>query len=270
MRVLMAGSTGVIGREIAAALRQRGHDIVCPTRANGVDALRPETLRDCCAGVAIVISAMGGSVALDAPERRGYAVTNTTANHNLLAEALSAGVRRFLYVAAHSQPGYAATSYMRSHEAFVAELGRSGLSFTALRPTAIFNALAPFVGFAKKGFVPLIGDGFARTNPISARDVARAAIENLEHGPANVSLGGPEILTRRGVAELAAMSAGTRPYYLSAPPVVARINGRIAGIFNSRMGELIEFAAAVSTQDCVAPLYGSDTLGHYFKTLTSA
>ena len=270
MRILVAGSTGVIGSEIALALHRQVHDVVCPTRANGIDALRPETLRDLCDGVAIVVSAMGGSVALEAPEKRPYAVTNTDANSNLLAEARRAGVRRFLYVAAHSQPGYAETAYMRSHEAFADELSRSGLSFTVLRPTAIFNALAPFFSFAKKGIVPLIGSGFAKTNPISARDAARAVLENLEDGPANVPVGGPELLTRKGIAELAATAAGTRPFYISAPPAVARINGRIAGIFNPRLGELIQFAAAVSTQDCLAPVFGTDRLRDYFSTLTSA
>jgi len=105
MRVLLAGSTGVIGREIAKALRQQRHELVCPLRVSGVDALRPETLRGLCDGVDIVVSAMGGSVALGAPEWRRYAVTNTEANRNLREEALRAGVRRFVYVGAHAQPG---------------------------------------------------------------------------------------------------------------------------------------------------------------------
>src|SRR6186997_1521030 len=98
MRVLVAGSTGVIGREIATALRRLRHELVCPLRVSGVDALRPETLRGLCEGVDVVVSAMGGSVALNAPERRPYAVTNTEANRNLLAEAVQADVPRFVYV----------------------------------------------------------------------------------------------------------------------------------------------------------------------------
>jgi uncharacterized protein YbjT (DUF2867 family) len=270
MCVLLAGSTGVIGREIATALRRLRHELVCPIRVSGVDALRPETLRGLCDGVDVVVSAMGGSVALDGPERRPYAITNFETNKNLLVEALRAEVSRFLYVAAHAQPGYAGTAYMRSHEAFVEELQRSGLSFTALRPTAIFNALAPFIGFAKKGLIPLIGDGSAKTNPISARDVARAVIENLEEGPANVPLGGPDILTRRGIAELAAAAAGKRPMYMKAPAAIARMNGRVIGVFQPRLGELVEFAAAVSTQDCIAPVFGTDRLADYFNVLAKA
>lgn len=139
-----------------------------------------------------------------------------------------------------------------------------------LRPTAIFNALAPFVAFARKGFVPLIGDGSAKTNPISARDVARAAAMYLEGGPEDVSLGGPEILTRRRIAELAAAAAGKRPVFLSAPAAIARMNGRIVGMWQPRLSELIEFAAAVSTQDCIAPAFGTDGLSDYFEALARA
>jgi uncharacterized protein YbjT (DUF2867 family) len=267
MRILLAGANGVIGTQIASLLRSQGHELHCPTRAQGVDALLPQTLAGLCDGIEIVVSAMGGSVSLSAPERRSYSVTNTTANSHLLAEARSAGVRRFLYVAAHTQPGYAETAYIRSHEAFVGQLRQSGLSYTALRPTAIFDALAPFVDFARKGVVPLIGDGSARTNPISARDVARAANENLKDGPTDVALGGPDILTRRQIAELA---AGTRkPFYLSAPPLIARMNSRLVGAFHPRLGELIAFAAAASTNECVAPQYGQDKLADYFTRLLS-
>jgi uncharacterized protein YbjT (DUF2867 family) len=192
------------------------------------------------------------------------------ANRNLLAEAQRAGVRRFLYVAAHAQPGYAGTAYIRSHEAFVGELSQSGLSFTILRPTAIFDALRPFCDLARKGVVPLIGDGSAKTNPIAARDVATAAVECLERGPSYLSLGGPDVVTRRRIAEMAAEAARKKPFYLSAPAAVARFNGRLIGAFNPRLGELIEFAAAVSTQDCVAPAYGHLRLASYFAKLASA
>jgi uncharacterized protein YbjT (DUF2867 family) len=270
MRILVAGSTGCVGSEIVAALRRQGHEVAAPTRKGGVDALVPSSLNGLCTGVSIVISAMGGSVSLSAPEKRPYGVTNTEANRNLLAEARRAGAGRFLYVAAHSQPGYAHTAYIRSHEEFVGELGASGLSFTILRPTAIFNALAPFLAFAAKGAVPLIGDGSAKTNPISVSDVARAAIENLSAGPTSISLGGPETITRRGIAELAAKALGKKPVYISAPAAIARLNGRIAGLFHPRLGELIQFAAAVSTQDCLAPEYGRDRLGDYFSTVANA
>jgi len=270
MRILLAGATGVIGSEISAALRQQGHLIVRLSRAAGVDALRPETLRGYCDDIETVVSAMGGSVALDAPERRPYRVTNTEANRNLLREAERGSVRRFLYVAAHSQPGYAETAYMRSHEEFVGELDESPLSYTVLRPTAIFQALAPFVGFARRGFVPLIGDGAARTNPISARDVARAAMRNLASGPKNVPLGGPDIYSRREIVELAAAAAGCKPTYMAVSRGIAEFNARAAGLFRPRLGELIAFAAAVSTQDCIAPCVGEERLPAYFEALARA
>lgn len=268
--MLLMGSTGIAGREILQALRKNAIAPHCPTRRDGVDALRPETLRNCCDGTDIVVSAMGGSVLLTAPERRPYRITNTLANRNLLAEAKRAGARRFIYVAAHTEPGYRQTAYVHSHEAFVEDLKSSGLAYTVLRPTAIFPALQPFLNFARRGVVPLIGSGFAKTNPISAEDVARAAVEYLSDGPTEFAIGGPEVLTRRGIAELAAEKARRRPVYISAPAFVARANGRITGVFHPRLGELIESAAAVSVTDCIAPAYGTKPLGGYFEALASA
>jgi uncharacterized protein YbjT (DUF2867 family) len=156
---------------------------------------------------------------------------------------------------------------MRAHEDVVSAIRASGLSYTILRPTGVFTALAPYVGFARKGFVPLIGDGSAKTNPIHPADVAAAAIENLHEGPESVSLGGPEVLTRRGIAEIAAFATGKQPHYLSAPLWVARLQSRVIGVFDRRMGELIEFAAAVATNDCVAPAHGTQRLLDYFTHL---
>lgn len=264
MRILIAGSTGAIGREIAALLQEDGNTLRCPTRRTGVDALQPETLHGLCDDVDVVVSAMGGPVSLSASERRPYAVTNTVANVNLIAEACRAGVRRMVFVAAHKGPGYDQTAYIRSHEAVVERLASAPLRYTTIRPTGVFTALAPLADFARRGFVPLIGDGSARTNPIHAVDVARAVVEHLEDGPANVSIGGPDVLTRRGIAEVAAEAL--RPRFVSMPAPVARFNARLAGLFNPRVGELMAFAAAVSVVDCVAPTYGRERLADYFRS----
>ncbi len=210
---------------------------------------------------------MGGSVALSGRERRPYAVTNTQANRNLIAEALRAKVGRFVYVAAHKQPGYEGTAYMQSPEAVVEELRDTKLRHTVIRPTGVFTALTPFVDFARMGCVPLIGEGSARTNPIAASDVARAVVENLVDGPISVSIGGPEILTRRGIAEAAAKAIGKEPFFLSMPVGLARFNAKAARIFNPRVGELMAFAAAVSVVDCVASVYGSQRLEEYFARI---
>lgn len=264
MRIVIVGSTGAIGREIVTLLRRDGHALRCPTRAAGVDALRPETLRGLCDNVDVVVSAMGGSVSLSASERRPYAVTNTVANANLIAEACRAGVRRMVYLAAHKGPGYDETAYIRSHEAVVERLASGPLRHTTIRPTGVFTALAPLADFARRGFVPLIGDGSARSNPIHATDVARAVVEHLEDGPVDVSIGGPDVLTRRGIAEAAA--EGLSPRFVSLPSAVARLNARMAGLFSPRVGELMAFAAAVSVVDCVAPTYGRERLVDYFRS----
>jgi hypothetical protein len=47
------------------------------------------------------------------------------------------------------------------------------------------------------------------------------------------------------------------------------MNSRLVGAFHPRLGELIAFAAAASTNECVAPQYGRDTLADFFTRLSS-
>lgn len=114
MRVLLAGSTGAIGRRLVPALRSAGHDVVGLTRdqrkadkldAQGAqpvvaDALDREALLRSCRGLRVdaVIHEM---TALSTPpaQHRGMRPTNqlrTRGTANLLQVAHHAGAQRFL------------------------------------------------------------------------------------------------------------------------------------------------------------------------------
>jgi len=136
--------------------------------------------------------------------------------------ALAAGVKRFLYVSVHLEAGYRQTAYIQAHEEFVDALRRSGLNYSVIRPTGIFAAFGDFVNLARKGLTTVIGDGRARTNPVHQADVAGKLLENLESGPTELSVGGPEVFTRREIAELAFAVIGKRPRVLPVPAAAFR------------------------------------------------
>ena len=117
---------------------------------------------------------------------RLYTGSSTQAPDSLIQAKLGPGIT----------PAYRDTAYIRAHEDFVEALLASPLSATVIRPTGIFPALNDFVDMARKGMATVIGDGRARTNPVHHRDVAQVLLENLSSGPAEVSVGGPDILTR--------------------------------------------------------------------------
>lgn len=278
-KVLVAGATGVLGSRVLAHLKSAGYPVRAIARSAErakalaglavevfiADALDPAALRGACDGVDIVFSALGASVASQAKERRGYEHIDRQTNANLIAEARRAGVKRFVYVGVFSQPGYAGTRYMKGHEAVVRDLAASGLDYTVVRPTGFFTALEEYLPMAKRGLIPLVGDGSAKTNPIHPDELAAACVENIERGPRDLPVGGPEVLTRRQIAGAAFAAYGKKTRTISVPPAVFLLMAFLLRTLFPRMGDLMEFLARVSTTDGIAPSYGGARIAPYYQ-----
>lgn len=278
-RVLVAGATGQLGREVVRQLLARGVEVRVITRSREraaslgatevvvADARKPESLAQVGAGVDAVFSSVGASVALSLGAGwRGYRAVDVPANRNLLAATRS--VPRFVYVSALVSEATRSLAYFDAHETVAAEvLARGG---RVLRPTAFFSALAPLVDFARRGRVPLFGDGRAMTNPIADADLAAIAVAALlEEAPVEQDLGGPEVLSRREIADLAFAAVGKVPRYRAVGPGLARVMATCMTPFSPRLSQLVRFAAAVSRHDCVAPKAGTLRLGDFFASLGS-
>ncbi len=266
-KLLIAGSTGTVGSRLVQLAVGRPVKTLSRSAQPGdhvsVDAAAG--VGGVCEGIETVFSALGASVSLNAKESRGYREVDTSANLNLITEARRAGVRRFVYVSAHVGPGYAHTAYIRAHEEVVEALRASGLFYTIVRPTGIFTALDDLIGMARRGFGVVIGSGKARANPVHPQDVAQLCFDCLDSGPLEISIGGPEILTRRQIVETAFEALGRPPRIRSVPAGVMRFGGKVLGLANRRKAELLEFAAAVSTSDSVAPTTARRILLDYFR-----
>lgn len=266
-KLLIAGSTGAVGSRLLQLAVGRPVRTLSRSSQPGdhvsVDAA--VDARGACTGIEIVFSALGASVSMEAKKDRGYREVDTAANLNLIAEARRAGVRRFVYVSAHVSSGYAHTAYIQAHEEVVVALRASGLSWTVVRPTGIFTALDDLIVMARRGFGVIIGSGRARANPVHPQDVAQVCFDCLDSGGPEISVGGPEILTRRVIVETAFDALGVRPRIWSVPAGLIRCGGMVLGLRNRRKAELLEFAAAVSTSDSVAPATGRRLLLDYFR-----
>jgi uncharacterized protein YbjT (DUF2867 family) len=283
-KVLLAGATGLVGFEVLKLLHARGESIrtVSRTEANAaklkpyttdirlVDVKHAPSVRGVCDGIDIVFSSLGASLAPVNLSRESFFSIDYRANLNLLAEAKTAGVKRFIYVSVFTAPAYAGTAYIRAHEAFVDALKESGLSYTIVRPTGIFQALGQFVSLAQIGVIPLFGNGQALSNPVHEMDVALACANVLEHGPAEIEIGGSEVLSRQQIAALAFDAAGKIPRYIHVPRWVMLFGAIAMRLFHRRIGELLDFVVRVSTTDAVAPQVGSRRLSDYFSALASS
>jgi hypothetical protein len=99
-----------------------------------------------------VFSCLGQSVALDLSNRSpGYVAVDYVANHNLIAAATAARVRRFVYVSVLRAEAYPQVPYFRAHADVAAELRRSGLAYAVIQPTGFFSAYSAFLEMAPQG-----------------------------------------------------------------------------------------------------------------------
>jgi len=280
MKILVAGASGLIGGEVVRLLKERGHYVRTlsrdPGRAaklNAVaddvrlgDATLPGTLDGVCAGIECVVSALGAPVSPSAKGTRSFADVDLAANLALLAEAKRVGVRRYIYVGVHTEAAYAGAAYVCAHTQVEKAVSASGLEYGFVRPTGVFGSLAEMIAIARKGPLPLIGGGEAMTNPVHETDVAEAVMTAVTAPtPCEIDIGGPEILTRRQIAELAFISLNRRPRLLRAPVWVMRIAALLYGLVNRRMGEFLSFVILASTNSCVATAIGSRRLKPYFE-----
>ncbi len=204
--VLVAGATGMLGREVVALLHADGYRVKTlsrdPVRAQALagladevvlgDATDPATLVGAMDGVDAVVSCLGAPMAFVASDRRSFSKVDTVANLNLLRAAKQAEVRRFVYVSLLMRPSWEQTEYARAHEAVVQGLRESGISHAVVRPTGMFPIFDPFVPMARRGVVCIPGSGQARTNPVHPREVAHACVAALEQtGNLSVPRGWP-------------------------------------------------------------------------------
>ncbi|MCW5965548.1 MAG: NAD(P)H-binding protein [Bryobacterales bacterium] len=281
-RVLIAGASGSIGFHALQLASQQG--VWTRTlsqrrwRAAKVslfaddlwirDATNPESIHGICNRIDVVLSCMGGSVCMQDEDKRAFSKVDFEANLNLLQEAQRAEVGRFVYLSVYGQQRYENTAYVRAHRRFERALRESGLKFTIVRITGTYSSFDPLVEMARAGSVPLIGSGDARLNPIHPKDAARICVEHLFSGPEVVEAGGPEVLTRREIAEQIFQYVGEAPSLYRVPGFILRLTGSLTRPFNARKANLLEFLPAISASDSVAPVVGQLRLVDYLRELT--
>jgi uncharacterized protein YbjT (DUF2867 family) len=281
MRILVAGATGELGRHVVRGLQERGHWVRVlsrsPERAARAgpddivvaDATKAEQLVGICDSIDRVFSCLGQSVGADMSNRGpGYHAIDYVANHNLLLAAKQAGVQRMAYVSVFGTERYPNIAYFRAHADVAAELQASGLGYGIIQPTGFFSAYKSFFDLAKSGRAFIFDDGTARTNPIHDQDLAQVCVDaTLSDENRSYPVGGPEVHSRREVAELAFAALGKPAQISSAPAWATKVVGGLAKPFAPRIAELMFFLGVVSTADFIAPTHGTRTLREYYAAL---
>jgi uncharacterized protein YbjT (DUF2867 family) len=286
--LLVAGATGHLGRAVVARALARGARVRALVRdpARLPPALRERVevvvgdARDRAAadqavrGADRVFSCAGASV-MPGPGRgwRGYGAVDWPANRTLIDAAAAAGARRFTYVSVHHPPAMRRIGYVAAHERVVDHLRRADLAWAVIRPTGFFSAVEAYLDLARRGRIPEIGaSARARTNPIADDDLAAVCVDAaLDDEPGlEVAAGGPDMVTRRTIGELAFAALGTAPRFRRIPAWLARGGAALLRPFHPRMAQVAAFITALGAHDIVAPPLGHLRLADHFANRARA
>lgn len=277
-RILVAGAAGTVGRALVAVLAERGWQVRALVRGDAVvpgtlehvegDLRDAVSLRAACEGCDAVFSAAGASLALALrPGAPGFDAIDRDGTLRLLEAAQAAGIARFGYVSVFHTPAQADLAYVRAHTAVEQAMQASNLGAVIVRPTGLFPAFEPILQIARLGIAPEMARGQARTNPIHPADLAVVCADAIE-GPDStvVEAGGPDVLTRRAVFELAFRALGKKPRFMPVPADLIAFNAALVRPLDRRLSDLLRFFARVSTTDAVAPVRGQRTVEDYFAS----
>lgn len=230
MKILVTGGTGFVGTHLVNALSRRGHEVAVlarhPDRARNRynrpvervrgDVLHPPSLASALQGRDAVIHLVGiihekGAQTFDRMHREAVG--------NVVTAMQPTDVRRLLHMSAMGASEDAPSEYSRTKAAGERAVRASGLDWTIIRPSIVFgpgdgfvSLLAPIVE-KNPLFIPVIGRGETRFQPVSVYDVARVfadALEKPETIGKTFEVGGPDVLTLNEIYREIATVLGKR------------------------------------------------------------
>jgi uncharacterized protein YbjT (DUF2867 family) len=212
MRIAVAGGTGVVGRYVVRLARERGHEVVSLSRAEGVDLTTGRGLDEALQGVETVIDVAG--INTTATKKAVDFFTNES--QNLLAAEKRAGVTHHVVLSIVGIDK--ATSGLYAGKLVQEDTVRHGdVPWTLLRCTQFHEFVPLVLRTTSAGPVVLVPKMF--TQPVAAREVAEALVAAAEAGPQGriTDLGGPRTEELDGLARAYLQRTGQRKKVVGVP-----------------------------------------------------
>lgn len=238
-RIFITGGTGFVGSALLTALGDRPlrllvRDIdehgaqesqqieVVEGDVTNAGSLR-ETMNGCSTVIHLVaIIEESGNRSFDQVIRQG--------TENVINEARSAGVRRFIQMSALGAANLPDFPYHQSKWRAEEAVRASGLDWTIFRPSIIFGPGDGFIttlaGVVRTfPIMPVVGDGRSRFQPVAVEDIAASFLSVLDD-PATIGeifeLGGPDVVTYEQLLQLIAHHLGKSRRALHIPVPLMR------------------------------------------------
>ena len=255
MNVFVTGGTGFVGAHLVNALRARGDTVTALVRRPALvgqlgwgpevrlvrgDLDDEAALREGSAGADVVYHVAGKIAARNVAE---FMATNRDGTANVLEAARDAGARRVLFVSSlavggpttpghpidENRPPMPVTDYGRSKLAAEVLVRAMPLAWTIVRPPVVYGewdrGTLKIFQLARRGVVPVFGEGSQELSVIHAEDLARSLIAAAT-SPAAVGrvyfAAHPTTTTSRELVLAAGRALGRTPRIVPVPPLVAR------------------------------------------------
>jgi NADH dehydrogenase len=254
VKIVVAGGTGFLGRRIARALMDDGHEVAVLGRdprkvarisdlsgATAVfgDVTDPYSLKETLDGYdAVVVAIQFPNYPME-QARKGLTFDrfDRQGTENVLEEAQRAGVERFFYVSGVNVDPASPKPWYRAKGRAEETIKSSGIRYAILRPSWAYGpgdkALNKFAAIARLSPVVPVPTRFEGTNvvpqriqPVSVDDIATAAMKIFATDNAwdrVVEIGGPEPMTMPEVVRTMLDVMGKKRVLLPMPTALMKI-----------------------------------------------
>lgn len=277
--ILLFGSTGSLGKQIAQAATQQGYQVTAVVRSEAkgktLDGLvkdfivasvtQPASLAGICNGFPIVISALGKPVSPNDRSKPSFRQIDLDANCSILSEAIRSGVNKFVYISAFHAERYPHLEYFAVHHRFSEKLKASGLDYAIIKPPALFSAFLDLMELAKKGMLVTMGRGDKLTNPIYEGDLAQICVQAIRQPNVTIEAGGKEVLSRHQINEIIQQAANPARSVRKVPLGLVRSGLPLMKLFSRNLYDKMAFFTEVMQHDTVAPALGETRLADYLQ-----
>ncbi|KAL5562021.1 hypothetical protein UlMin_031768 [Ulmus minor] len=242
------GATGFLGRYVVQQLAKMGSQVLVPFRGSEdshrdlklmgdlgqivpmkYDPRDENSVKAVMAKANVVVNLIGREY-----ETRNYSFEEV--NH-FMAERLAmiakehGGIMRFIQVSCLGSSASSPSRFLRAKAAAEEAVLRELPEATILKPAVMIGTedriLNRWAQFAKNySFLPLIGDGSTKIQPVYVADVAGALVAALKDDGSSMGkvyeLGGPDVFTVHELAELMYETIREWPHYVKVPFPIAK------------------------------------------------
>jgi len=275
-KILIVGASGYLGRYLVSEAKKQGYWVRALLRRKSGknlfqnkpdqifigEATNPESLRELCRDIDIVISSLGITRQKDG---LSYMDVDFQANKNILDKAIEANVGHFAYVSVLNGQNFRISKLIDAKERFVDYLKSKEISSSIIRPTGFFSDMRDFQSMAKNGKAYLFGDGSMKINPIDGEDLAVEIIKSLKRDIKELEIGGPVTYTLNQIVQLAFDSLKVQGKIVYIPDFVRKLVLKVLPLVTplSVYGPVQFFLTSMS-EDGNTEEYGSKKLDDFF------